>query len=659
MIQQSIELWLYSKPAGSAQDGRSDDMTRSPNSASRIQALCRRAARHHGIKDKRWRGGSAMTANQSHTSSRLSCRLFHRLPCRLSCMENDERGQALVIVLGIIMFVMVITAGLSTNVMQHASITENDLLYHAAYEAAQAGLHQYEYEANQNPLFISCTHDNTSTSGICSPGQNPALFGAVQLDMPTAGLPEYYTYWPTLDRTTGQVNIAVTGIAGGAAHKVARTIMATLNQENFLSHIYLTDYEVLDPALYPLIGDGPARLASRYCQYRANEYNPHTGGYGPDPSTYPYPYGNYSCQFIYFVSGNVLNGPVASNDAFHTCGDPVFNGQVESAGGNGAGFPFVYSNGPGCGGGYPGNPKFMNPSTGNPKQMVHMTFPTANALLEFYAAHGGCLYYGPTTITLNANGTMNVSSPDGGSTIGCIGNNIDLPDNGVIYVANAGGTAYGGGPAPGCTSSNPIPQNGFGYGGAFPSESRCNGDAIIQGTLGYNKQLTVAADTNIIVTGNLCYANQAGNPDCSVPQSSQPGTWGNTVLGLVANQYVYVNHPNKRKCGSSSAPPDCSPYNISIDAGILALNHSFMVANYTAGKPMGTITVYGAIAQKFRGPVGTFGSSSSTGYNKNYNYDYRLFYLSPPHYLNPANQVWHKISFTEIPPCAVTALTCP
>ncbi|MHB8264260.1 MAG: hypothetical protein ACYDGY_11070 [Acidimicrobiales bacterium] len=286
-----------------------------------------------------------------------------------------------------------------------------------------------------------------------------------------------------------------------------------------------------------------------------------------------------------------------------------------------------------------------------------MTFPTSNALLEFYAAHGGCLYYGPTTIYLNANGTMNVSSPDRGSSTGCTGNNVSLPGNGVIFVANAGATAYGGGPAPECSHPNPIPQNGFGE-GAFPSESSCNGDAIIQGTLGYSKQLTVAADTNVVVTGNLCYANQAGNPDCSVPQSSQPGAWGNTVLGLVANQYVYINHPNDTVCGRRSAPPGCSPYNISIDAGILALNHSFMVANYTAGYSMGTITIYGAIAQKFRGPVGEFGSSS-TGYNKNYNYDYRLFYLSPPHYLNPANQVWHKVTFTEIPYCKATASTCP
>ena len=562
---------------------------------------------------------------------------------------TNESGQALIIVLGIIMFVMVITAGLSVNTMQHISITQNDLIYHAAYEAAQAGLHQYEYEADQNPSFILCTHGNPNASGLCSVGQNPALYGPVQLKMPTAGIPEYYTYWPTLNRTNGQVTIAVSGIAGNISgdtgNSATRTIVATLNQDNFLSHIYLTDYEVLDPALYPLIGGGSAQNARQHCQYRANEPSPY--GYGPDP--------NYPCQFIYFVTGNIINGPVASNDAFHTCGRPIFNGQVESAGGNGTTFPFVYSNGPNCAG-YGGNPVFKNPPPpDNPKQMAYMTFPATNSLLEFYASHGGCLYYGPTTITLNANSTMSVTSPDGGTTAGCTGNNIALPGDGVLYAANAGGGA----PAPRCNSANPIPQTVFGGSSAFPPESPCNGDVIIQGTLGYGKQLTIAAESNIVITGNICYANQQGNPTCTASQANQVASWGNTVLGLVANQYVYINHPTNHICGRGYSPPDCSPYNIYIDAGILALNHSFMVANYSQGNYMGNLTIYGAIAQKFRGIVGTFGGYTSTGYNKKYNYDYRLFYLSPPHYLDPANQTWHKATFTEIAPCPATASTCP
>ena len=42
-----------------------------------------------------------------------------------------------------------------------------------------------------------------------------------------------------------------------------------------------------------------------------------------------------------------------------------------------------------------------------------------------------------------------------------------------------------------------------------------------------------------------------------------------------------------------------------IDAAILAINHSFIVDNYDCGSPLGTLTVNGAIAQKYRGAVGT------------------------------------------------------
>jgi hypothetical protein len=53
---------------------------------------------------------------------------------------------------------------------------------------------------------------------------------------------------------------------------------------------------------------------------------------------------------------------------------------------------------------------------------------------------------------------------------------------------------------------------------------------------------------------------------------------------------------------------------------------------------MGTLEVNGAIAQKFRGAVGT---SGGTGYFKNYVYDDRLRYEAPPHFLNPVQSAWH------------------
>ena len=76
-----------------------------------------------------------------------------------------------------------------------------------------------------------------------------------------------------------------------------------------------------------------------------------------------------------------------------------------------------------------------------------------------------------------------------------------------------------------------------------------------------------------------------------------------------------------------------------IDAAILAINHSFIVDNYDCGDSLGTLTVHGAIAQKYRGAVGTSGAGG-TGYLKDYNYDDRLHYIQPPSFIEPVQSDW-------------------
>jgi hypothetical protein len=57
----------------------------------------------------------------------------------------------------------------------------------------------------------------------------------------------------------------------------------------------------------------------------------------------------------------------------------------------------------------------------------------------------------------------------------------------------------------------------------------------------------------------------------------------------------------------------------------------------------------GAIAQRYRGPVGTTsGGSPNTGYVKQYVYDQRLKYLSPPKFLDPVASSWGTASWAEI-----------
>ncbi len=75
-----------------------------------------------------------------------------------------------------------------------------------------------------------------------------------------------------------------------------------------------------------------------------------------------------------------------------------------------------------------------------------------------------------------------------------------------------------------------------------------------------------------------------------------------------------------------------------IYAAILSTTHSFVVDNYNCGaKQLGNLNVYGAIAQNYRGIVGTVGA---TGYIKDYKYDSRLAVDEPPYFLSPLNAGW-------------------
>jgi hypothetical protein len=91
--------------------------------------------------------------------------------------------------------------------------------------------------------------------------------------------------------------------------------------------------------------------------------------------------------------------------------------------------------------------------------------------------------------------------------------------------------------------------------------------------------------------------------------------------------------------------------NIQIDAAILSLRHSFIVDNYQCGSSLGSLTVRGAIVQKYRGPVGTGnGVTVVTGFAKNYWYDDRFRYRSPPYFLTPVAASWDVVRSHEQTP---------
>jgi hypothetical protein len=316
---------------------------------------------------------------------------------------------------------------------------------------------------------------------------------------------------------------------------------------------------------------------------------------------------------------------VHSNDALYVCGDPSFNGDTDTyynsptsqsvSGSTSFGGPGVIKNPLSC-----SNTVFFNRNN-DPASGANLAFPPANTTIKNQAdgtvGGTGCLYTGPTTITLKSTGLMDVVSAKTRSTnSGCTpGTNKSLPVNGVIYVQTVP-----------TSSSNPNYSSCSG--------SACNGDASVKGTL--KGQLTIAAQNDIIITDDLQYNTYPGGTD---------------VLGLIANNNVAIYHPTDNNDNNASG----SITNPRVDAAILALDHSFYVQNWKDGNPLGTLTVNGAITQEFRGAVGTFNSSSgnpSSGYTKDYNYDTRLKYLSPPYFLSPTASAWTRLSYSEIQPDA-------
>ncbi len=287
---------------------------------------------------------------------------------------------------------------------------------------------------------------------------------------------------------------------------------------------------------------------------------------------------------IQFIDNDEINGPFHTNDNILTCGSPKFgrtkDDMVES--GNG------WVKASGCS----GSPDFQGTyvSAADP-----LTVPPTNAGLAA-VADPAYTYTGKTTIKLNG-ATMNVTN---GSTT----KTVPFPPNGVIYVNNGA-----------CTGTKtPLLQR-------YDDPVGC---AVVYLSGTYSRSLTIGSANDIVVTGDV-------RKDAS----------SDVVLGLIANNNVRVYHPVTRS--NWSDPDSCTNatgtlQNVTIDAAILALTHSFVVDNFRCGAGLGKLNVTGAIAQKFRGAVGT--SNGPTGYTKNYVYDDRLKYRSPPYFLDPVQASW-------------------
>ncbi|WP_244887038.1 hypothetical protein [Flavimobilis marinus] len=514
----------------------------------------------------------------------------------------------------------------------------------AALAAAYAGVEEYQSRlANDTTYFqygnpVAAFSSGSSVSLPPVEATNPAFgTGAAGSWARVAGSGGAADFRYEVDNSefmaSGTLRLRSTGRAGGET----RTIVADLRQRAFIDYLYFTNYEIMDPEVSGADED------------ECVKYH-----YAGRPSK--------GCGVIAFGGNDSLNGKVHSNDAMRIC-EATFKGMVTTAYKPTSGVNYLKKNSldQTCNG-----QVFEKGAPTVTKDPIDI--PETNAELKREVRtdlpgdvpRPGCLYTGPTRITLNSDGTMTVRSPwtkatriagspvtngsmpsecgtpgTGPGQLGSIdGAEVMVPENNVVYVQDIPGTTgdpnYAVPPVEACKGAESHKTgNGIGYpttnevAPKVDSYQCKSGDVFIQGRM--NGRMTIAAENYIYITGDIRYVD---NDD--------------DVLGLIGNNAVFVWNPV-----TSRSATILRDYDRHIDAAMMSVGHTFQVQNYNKGSYRGTLKVNGSIIQNFRGTVAT---GTSTGYKKDYMYDDRYMYLAPPKFLNPVKTTYGVTKHAEVEP---------
>jgi len=481
-----------------------------------------------------------------------------------------------------------------------------------AYAAAEAGVEYYLYQLTRDNDFWKTCDTAPGPAGQPNPVNQPnpgtarrwrTLTGttdarfSIEL-LPANGEPlcEVATAaQPTraadtmIDKASGTFRIRATGESRG----IRRSIVTTFRRNSFLDFIYFTDYEALDPLTFTSQSDRDT--ATALCVKYREERNQNAWC-----SQSPH---NVN---ITFPDWDRINGPLHTNDdSLLTCGSPVFGREDRNDA-----IEIVGTEPPAWRSSCSGTPRFEGVVR---QPWEHLDVPPSNETLK-EAALPGYLFHGQTRITLKGTAMDVVTRNPSNVTQTITHTDLALPSNGVIFVEKVGT----------CSIDSPV-RIKYNAG---------NGCAVLTVRGDYADSLTLGSRDDILIDGDI-----------------EETDGSDSVLGLIAQRFVRVKHGVNDSCGSNISSQTMD--DVTIEAAILALNDSFIVDNWQCGNELDTLSVTGAIAQRFRGPVGTFsGSSLNSGYAKNYVYDDRLRYRSPPYFVEPVKASWKVVRNNEQVPAA-------
>lgn len=513
---------------------------------------------------------------------------------------HSERGWAMATVMGAMLVISLATAAAFAATTGDIGAGTRDVNRKQAYAAAEAGIQAYLYQIAVDPdFYLDCSNTTAmtvnqrvanATQATWTNVPNSTAQYAVEL-LPANGASACTQDDPStvIDATYGTFRIRSTGRAGSGNDQVRRTIVATLRRPAFSDYVYFTDSEGSN---------------------------------------------------IRFVTGDVVNGPLHTNDRIYFCGTPQFgtkpahNIEVVGAGASGQGWTRDTS----CGASALPLVNFSGGTNQNYGTWVYpastLTLPSSNTALKDQTL-SGYRFKGETKLNFTAGGIVVTQGTLEDGTVKT-GQTLPYPPraNASIYVSNYSASS--------CSTTTDVQNDP--YNTNLTGPTKC-GTAWVQGT--YSSSITVAAQQDVVVNGNLVHS-------------------GNAVMGLISNNFIRVYHPvgasgtSNKNCTSSSSDYNPQPgsgsgsgHTLTIEAAILSLTKSFTVDSYGCGDSLGKLNVTGAIAQKTRGVVGTGSGSNdgnSTGYIKNYVYDSRLKYRTPPNFLDPVGSSWKlKSSVEQVP----------
>lgn len=556
-----------------------------------------------------------------------------------------DEGSAMLMVLAMMSVLLLVVSGALTFAQQTQGVAMRSRDYNQALAAARAGVDDYVARLNANDLYwrsVDCSNDalkRAFTGTVpCGWGAGTATGWLTVPSSRTTAYPAQFHYDVDISQT--QASGKITVVSTGRARSLTRSISVTLQRKGFGEYLYLTEYETIDPANRVVFPN--ATTANR----AATECRRHF---------YASPGRTSICRDLNFVEGDVINGPLHTNDAMLIMGRPRYVGAATTSypscepGLDGVARPVASCYRAGAG----ANPDFQRGLTWTKPVVI----PETIGDLRPYVTQGstdnlGCLYTGPTRIKFlppgggpaqmtvwskwtQTNAGRNTACGTTAALTSVAGATVAVPDGKLIFVQDVPSTqtAPASGSCPVNSIGDSLPQSGDGN--RTSGEYNCRyGTAYVQGTLA--GRTTIAADNNVVITDNLVYAG---------------GRTGDDALGLIAANSVVLYHPVDSANANLPRPWGGTFDNPTVYASILALQHSFGVQYYDRGATLGTITLHGSITQRFRGPVGTVNSGALvSGYLKNYEHDPRLRYSPPPYFLPPVQSAWGPRTFGEVAP---------